>query len=617
MNQAVPLRGAAIFSALAFSLALAGCGGDDDAAATSTPPAPPPSAVATTLSGAVVKGPVSGAQVCAFAVAGSARGAALGSCTTTDAGGNYSFAVPVGSGPLWIEATGGSYTDEVSGARVNLPAGSPLVSLATANGAAVTTMITPLTTLAFNAARSTSGASGTLDATSYAAAAAQLLSTFNLPSTLNISTTLPAFGSGINSYGTALTVISQMVANGSTLASILAATAPSTLAAAYAAAAAPPGVGGGGGGGGGTGGTPSASGTLTVTGNSAAGAASSLVPQSDGFSVGIEFGDTKYRFFRTTAVPSTKVEVTVTVPRTGAITVSYFDQVPRTFAFCTANCGVTITPASGATHPVTVAFANTALGGGITLSGSLVGDAPGAAWSLSDFPGGTSSSLTLGGAAVQVLTSEDSVVDAGGGTLARVISLVLSDRSTMGLSQTGSAAFTVSRAQLPATFAQCTTACNITVASTTGSTRVTFANTPLGGNLVLNGTVDYARTTGSLSTSDSGSFTPLNSNISSLNASRKLTFSVLGSAAQTGLSLLTVEVIGGRVIQAQATMGIGTQVLSCFDNGSSIGIPACTGVTVGADGRTVTFANAVLRGGAVGVAARNVTFNGTVVVKGP
>ena len=222
-----------------------------------------------------------------------------------------------------------------------------------------------------------------------------------------------------------------------------------------------------------------------------------------------------------------------------------------------------------------------------------------------------------GGAAVQVLTSEDSVVDAGGGTLARVISLVLSDRSTMGLSQTGSAAFTVSRAQLPATFAQCTTACNITVANTTGSTRVTFANTPLSGNLVLNGTVDYARTTGSLSTSDSGAFTPLNSNISSLNASRKLTFSVLGSAAQTGLSLLTVEVIGGRVIQAQATMGIGTQVLSCFDNGSSIGIPACTGVTVGADGRTVTFANAVLRGGAVGVAARNVTFNGTVVVKGP
>ena len=616
MKQRCTHRHAATLCALAFTAALAACGGSDDpvAAPTPTPPPPPPAAAATTVSGAVVKGPVSGAQVCAFAVAGSARGAALGSCTTTDAGGNYSFAVPAGSGALWIEATGGSYTDEVSGARVNVPAGSPLVSLATANGAAVTTMLTPLTTLAFNAARTTVGASGTLDATPYAAAAAQLLSTFNLPTTLNISTLLPTFGSGINSYGTALTVISQMVANGSTLASILATTSPSTLAAAYATAAAPPPAGGGGGG---TPGSPSASGTLTVTGATAAGAATSLTPRADGFEVALkQDGSTSYHFLSAPLGSPTQVDVTVTLSSTGAISAAYFDVASRTSGFCASNCGITVTPASGATRPVTVAFANAPMGGALRLNGSLVGDAPGAAWVLADLAGGTRSSLTVGGSSVQALTSIDSTTDAGGGTTQRSIALRLSDGSTLSLTQTGSAPFAAVRVLAPATVSICSAACSITVADAT-ATRVTFANTPLSGGIVVNGTVDFSRTSGSLSTNDSGGFTPVASNIESLNSQRTLTFNVLGTAAQAGLSLVTVEVQGGRVVRAQATVGIATQVLSCFDNGTGIGIPACTGVTVAADGRTVTFTNAVLRGGPLGAAARNVTFNGTVVAKGP
>jgi|GEM_PF-2879786 len=607
------LRTLQALTALTAALALPGCGGGDDAPA---PPvaSPPPPAVSTTVTGAVVKGPVSGAQVCAYTVVANARGTALGSCTTTDATGNYSFAVPAGSGPLWVEATGGSYTDEVSGARVNVPAGSPLVSLATANGAAVTTMLTPLTTLAFNAARTSAGASGTLDATSYAAAAAQLLSTFNLPATLNISTLLPTFGSGINSYGTALTVISQMVANGSTLASILATTTPSTLAVAYATAAAPPPAGGGGGG---TPGSPSASGTLTVTGATAPSAATSLTPRADGFEVGLKSdGSTSYHFFSAPLSSSTQVDVTVTVSSTGAISAAYFDAASRTSGFCATNCGVTVTPASGATHPVTVAFANAPMGGALRLNGSLVGDAPGAAWTLADLPGGSSSNLTVGGSSVQVLTSIDSTIDAGGGTTRRSIALRLSDGSTLSLTQTGSAPFDAVRVLPPATVSICSTACNITVADGTG-TRVTFANTPLSGGIVVNGTVDFSRTSGSLSTNDSGGFTPVASNIESLNSTRTLTFNVLGTAAQAGLSLVTVDVVGGRVVRAQATVGIATQVLSCFDNGAGIGVPACTGVTVAADGRTVTFTNAVLRGGALGTAARNVTFNGTVVAKGP
>lgn len=229
-------RAIALSAGLLAVLSLLGCGGGDGSA-TSNPSTPPPTT--TMVSGAVVKGPVVAAQVCAYAVTAGARGAALGACTTTDANGNYSFSVPAGSGPLWVQATGGSYVDEASGTTVTLPAGSPLISLVTANGAAVTTMLTPLTTLALNTARASVGTTGSLDAAAFAAAVAQLQTAFNLPSTFSLVTTAPTFGSTPNAYGAALINISRMVAAGTTLAQFLAATQPATLATAYAAAAAP------------------------------------------------------------------------------------------------------------------------------------------------------------------------------------------------------------------------------------------------------------------------------------------------------------------------------------------------------------------------------------------
>ncbi len=242
------LRSSPSFTVLLAALALSACGGGDDAVTTPPVVIPPPATVTTTVTGAVVKGPVAAAQVCGYTVAANARGAALGSCTTSDASGNYSLTVPAGSGALWVEATGGNYTDETTGTATSLPAGSALRSIVTANGGSVTSMLTPLTTLALNAAAASVGSGGTLDTTAFSAAAAALLSSFKLPADLNISSTLPAFGTGINSYGTALTAISKMVANGQTtgqtLAAILATTQPSSLAAAFATAAAqPPAVG--------------------------------------------------------------------------------------------------------------------------------------------------------------------------------------------------------------------------------------------------------------------------------------------------------------------------------------------------------------------------------------
>lgn len=606
-----------ILIATATALVLVACGGGGDGGSTV-------GGTSTTLSGAVVKGPVDGAQVCAYALAGNTKGALLGACATTDTDGNYTLNLPVGSGPLWLQASGGTYIDEATSLSTLLSAGGPLSTLITANGGTVNAMLTPLTTLALNSAVATVGGSGTLNAAAFSAAETQLLSTFNLPASLDINGTLPAFGAGINSYGTALTAISQMVKNGTKLDNLLTNNNPSELATAFAAAQPAGGTGGSGGSGGnggtgGSSGSPSATGTLTVSG------LTDFTPQATGFDVSVASSASRagYRFYTetqraigagfTTDTREVKIE-----PNAGSgYNVTLYNSATRELNTCYSNCAVIVSTPSGATHPVQVSFNNLALSGNRTVGGTLTGDAPGAAWTVADLPGGSTSDLTLGGTPVRVLGSSDSVIDLGNGTTMRSIALRLADGSTLALQQTGSAPFTATRVMPPSTVSTCTTNCNITLVDGSGA-QLTFANTPLGGGLVLNGTVNFERTSGSLTTNDPvGGFTPISSNVESLNSTRTLTFSVLGTPAQSGISLVTLEVAAGIVVRVQATVGISSQILSCFSNGSGIGIPTCTGVTLGTDGRTVTFINAILRGGGIGAVARNVTFNGTMVVKGP
>ena len=229
-------------------LTAAGCGGSDTP--TSLPSPSNASGATTTVSGSVVKGPVGGAKVCAHAVTDSARGALLGSCVVTTDTGAYTLSVPAVSGMLWIEATGGNYSDETSGATLAMPAGLPMKSLLTANGGNLSAMLTPLTTLAVNAAQAAAAKGGTLDSAAFDAAVKALLAKFDLPPGLNLNATAPVFGVGINDYGTALTVISRMTKAGVTLADILATFDPATLQASFQTAAAktgttPPGNPGG------------------------------------------------------------------------------------------------------------------------------------------------------------------------------------------------------------------------------------------------------------------------------------------------------------------------------------------------------------------------------------
>jgi hypothetical protein len=425
------LRIAPTLTVLSAALALSACGGGDDNVA--APPAsnPPPATVSTTVTGAVVKGPVAAAQVCGYAVAANARGAALGSCTTSDASGNYSLTVPTGSGPLWVEATGGTYTDETTASATSLPAGSALRAIVTANGGSVTTMLTPLTTLALNAAAATAGSGGTLDSAAFSAAAAALISSFKLPADLNISSTLPTFGAGINTYGTALTAISKMVANGQTLASILAAAQPSTLAAAYATAAAPvvPPVGGGGTGGGtGGGGTL---GPITATGSVTGSTTETFVPRAfaasgePAFSTLLTARGEGYTFVNTNATGLTTQVISYSVTRGQASSALFFEYsytggLARAVArVCKAPCaGITLTPTASGTG-VTLTFTNASFeltDFGTTLpnpptapsvlNGSLTGETPGGYVFAAQMPRGTTGTLSLDGVATPIFFAD-------------------------------------------------------------------------------------------------------------------------------------------------------------------------------------------------------------------
>lgn len=98
-----------------------GGGGSDAASAppvsnpspTSPGSTPPATANSTTISGAVTKGPVSGATLSLFEMDafGQTIGAAVATGTTT-ADGNFSVTVPANSGNLLVIASGGSFIDE-------------------------------------------------------------------------------------------------------------------------------------------------------------------------------------------------------------------------------------------------------------------------------------------------------------------------------------------------------------------------------------------------------------------------------------------------------------------------------------------------------------------------
>ncbi len=201
------MRSFVLFSLTALSAAafLVACGGGGSTA---------PAVATTTISGSAVKGPVNGATV---TVKDAATGATLGT-TTTGTGGTYSLGVAF-SGDVIVEVSGGTYTDEATGATTALS--TPMKLVLAANGGTVTGVVTPLTTMAFNSAFPT-GTKPT--SANFKSVAATLATQFKLTG-VDLATTVPTVSGSLDAYGKVLAGISRYLKDNSVALSTLTGTA--------------------------------------------------------------------------------------------------------------------------------------------------------------------------------------------------------------------------------------------------------------------------------------------------------------------------------------------------------------------------------------------------------
>jgi hypothetical protein len=632
-----------LLSVCAATFVLAGCGGGDASVPTpiaaGVPAGVPASGSSTTFTGAVVKGPVASAQVCGYSVSANARGALVGACTTSDASGNYTLTLPVASGELWLEASGGTYVDEATAASTSLPVGSSLRSLVTANGSAVTAMVTPLTTLALNSAAVAAGSGGKLDATLFNTAAAQVLGSFKLPPDLNIATTVPSFGSGINSYGAALTAISKMVANGQTLAALLATVNPQTLATAYAAAALapsgptptpptppitpapPPGDGG-------------TLGAITAVGRVTGSTTETFEPRAitgnaprAAFATSILGGSTSYSFYNQIRTPDATgsttgagTQVITYSVLNGVASITFVEIVfTRGFSlsiqrFCKAPCsGVTLVPTSTG-QGVTLSFNNASFelspfGSTVSnppteptvMNGSLTGEMPGGYVFESQLPKATAGTLTLDNVATPILHARVSttVFNRADGQLFPSVDLFTA-RGTFNVSRIQSTeAVTNARFQFPNPSGELffLRVADSALSSTTTGYAINMTNAVLTSGsgssakkLEVTAQITTGKSGGTVNIGGDGAFSPQSDTLQGDNQSLIYDFRGISTSQSTSFSTVRVQIKEGAVILFSATSPNGKSY-SCYPE-RDLFAAKCEGtITVSADKRTLTFNN--------------------------
>jgi hypothetical protein len=170
---------------------------------------------AYTVSGTVVKGPVSGAAVAAYAVTNGTMGAQVGG-GTTDSMGNFSISIGSYSGPMMLQASGGTYTDEAMGTAMAMQSGDVMACSipSTAAGATNTGIqMTPVTTMAHSRVHHMTG--GITDANIVAANAAMgaYFSVSDILHTMPMDPTVAGSGTGATqdakNYGMAIAAMSQ------------------------------------------------------------------------------------------------------------------------------------------------------------------------------------------------------------------------------------------------------------------------------------------------------------------------------------------------------------------------------------------------------------------------
>jgi hypothetical protein len=142
---------------LSLLVACGGGGGSSSSGSGGTGSTAPPAQ--GTISGTALKGPVAGATVSAYALTGGSPGARVAS-GITDAQGHFSLAMGTYAGPVMLQMTGGTYTDEASGRSMPMASGDVMTAVMPAMTAGATlsgVAITPLTSMAQAMAQHMSG----------------------------------------------------------------------------------------------------------------------------------------------------------------------------------------------------------------------------------------------------------------------------------------------------------------------------------------------------------------------------------------------------------------------------------------------------------------------------
>jgi hypothetical protein len=167
------------------------------------------------INGVVTKGPVGGATVTAYAINGGQIAGQIG-MATTDASGNFNLAIDAHAGPIMLQVSGGSYTDEATGNLMPMGQGDVMtVAMPTIAAGATTSgvQLTPITAMAQTLAQHMIG--GMTD-TNIAAANAALGKYFAISDIVHVRPMNPLVaGSGIGmspdaqNYGMTLAAMSK------------------------------------------------------------------------------------------------------------------------------------------------------------------------------------------------------------------------------------------------------------------------------------------------------------------------------------------------------------------------------------------------------------------------
>jgi hypothetical protein len=168
------------------------------------------------ISGSITKGPMSGATITAYGLtAGGTMGAQIGTATS-DGSGNYTMTISAYNGPVMIKVTGGTYTDEATGAPMTMALSDSMTTVITTISSGSTLsgiQVTPLTSMAQTKAAQMTGGMNDANIT---AANTSVGSYFNVSDIVHVRPMNPLIaGSGTGAsvdaknYGISMAAISQ------------------------------------------------------------------------------------------------------------------------------------------------------------------------------------------------------------------------------------------------------------------------------------------------------------------------------------------------------------------------------------------------------------------------